>query len=64
MIMLDTNDGSFKIEVEGVNEFTLFPNAIGGAEYAVMDRDQLTELRAIIDQALNTSTEELEASGE
>jgi len=32
--------------------------------HASLTREQLTQLRDIIDQALNTSAEELEASGE
>lgn len=37
---------------------------IEGADGTDFTREELTELRAIIDQALNTSAEELEAPGE
>jgi len=50
-----------KVAVLSPNEFILVP--FDGSTYDhMMNREELTELRAIIDQALNTSAEELEAS--
>lgn len=52
-----------KVAVVSTNEFILVP--FDGSTYDhMMNREELTELRDIIDQALNTSAEELEASGE
>lgn len=46
----------YEVAVCGVEEFQFFNDEGGVTD---MDRKQLTELRHIIDQALNTSAEEL-----
>lgn len=52
--------GGLSIEIFSTEAFWI--DLMGrGAPFA---RTELTELRAIIDQALNTSAEELEASGD
>jgi len=51
-----------KVEVESLDSFWL---DLGGSDGLFsFDREDFTKLRDAIDQALNTSAEELEASGE
>ena len=58
MIIKSTERGD-QVGVYDTNRFFARTETRNGVHFT---RDELTELRAIIDQALNTSAEELEAS--
>ena len=60
MIIYETARGD-EVGVYDVDRFFARTETRHGVAFT---RDELTQLRAIIDHALNTSAEELEASGE
>jgi hypothetical protein len=62
MIMYDFMDQGGTVTVEGENSFVVDLTADHAGFF--VDREGLAELREAIDRALNTSAEEMEASGE